>query len=411
MSAALPSPLAAAFQPPLVAAPGAQPLEAFTPNPAQWLIETHRFITGSGLKGSVETLATALVACLFAYGAIRAGYFGRSSELKLLFGRLFIAGALLTALAPVRTVAQGTWTNVYAWSSSLWHDKLNGELTQAGLNLGEEIGSVTLAGAVARAGVGLASEAVAGKVIQGGAAAAAQETGTDLAKNLLSLSSVLVTPLFAVYAALVFLSGLVVALALTFLPLSAALFLLPGGAAYLSRWLGAYAGALFTVAFLPLVFGISLDLGLIHPMLRLHQEAAQITGQLNQVFAATSAATAQASGLGKVGAVVSQVSNFLQGGWRDTLQTAAQDVANLVLAWVMGLLGTLVGLVVAAFLMLNLERQVAAFVGGIVNAVARPAGMGLAAFTRLGERLSGARPEAPGAPGPAPVQSRVGSGP
>jgi hypothetical protein len=382
-----------------------QPLETFMPNPVTWLEEAHRFVRDNRLAEGVETLSYALVFALLLYGAIRAGYFGRSSEFRALFARLLLAGALLLGTPAIRTVAQDTWASVYGWSSGIWARQLNAELGAAAGNLGAQLAGVWGAASVARIAGAKLTGLTAKRLAEGGAGAAAQAASSGdrlgLLRTLLNLSSLLLSPLIGVYAALIFLSGLVVLLALVFLPLSAALLMVPGGDGWIGRWVGAYAGAVFTVAFLPLVFGVAVKLGLIEPMNRLNAEISSLNAELIGLVQATAAEQKNLV----PGSAFDALSRLFDGSYWASLGEALSRIMQMLLAWVVSLVSMVIGLVVGALLLLNLERQVAAFVGGLANGFAAPA------ILPLG-RMGGGRAQGGGSStsNTAPASASTGTG-
>ena len=220
----------------------------FLPDPIAWYKRTNDVITKNGLNTQVETLSYALVFALFAYGALRASYYARSSEFGALFGRLLLSAAILLSLTPIRGVLHGTWVSAFKWSSGLF--------SEVEEDLLENADEVTLLLAPFFA-AGTTVNFIGRRVATKGASAVAQ-TGASTVSGVANRATTYMTgvlflffPLFGMYAALVYASGFVVLLSMLLLPLAGALLLLPNGASWLSRWLGMYLGALFTVIFLP----------------------------------------------------------------------------------------------------------------------------------------------------------------
>ena len=234
------------------------PTPWFIPDPVAWYKRTSDVITGTGLNTQVETLGYALVFTLFAYGALRASYYSRSSEFAALFGRLLLAGAVLLSLGPIRGALHGTWVSTFGWSSGIFGD-VQEELVDAADDVSLLLAPFFAAGAVVQtAGRRIAREATGAMVEMG----ASSVTGAaSRASQYMNGVLLLFFPLFGMYAVLVYASGFVVLLGMLLLPLAGALIMLPNGASWISRWLGMYVGALFTVIFLPIIFGIAIDLG------------------------------------------------------------------------------------------------------------------------------------------------------
>ncbi len=342
----------------------------FLPDPIAWYRRTNDVITIHGLHTQVETLGYALVFTLFAYGAARASYYARSSEIGALFGRLLLAAAILLSLTPIRSTLHGTWVSAFRWSSGLFSD-VQDELVENA----DEIGLLLAPFFAAGVTVNLIGRRVATR-----AATAVVQTGASQTASLASRATsymngvlLLFFPLFGMYAALVYASGLVVLLSMLLLPLAGALLLLPNGASWISRWLGMYLGALFTVIFLPIIFGIAIDLGMVQPMA---QMGVHMQDALTQFSAAAEALTLPS------GAEVWNVAEWQ--AWLenipDSLLSAFGGIVSILLGWLLSLVALIVGMLIGVYLLMNLPGFVGGFIGGIgattgaAFALSRPSG-------------------------------------
>ena len=327
----------------------------FLPDPIVWYKRTNDLITKNGLHTQVENLAYALVFALFAYGAVRASYYARSSEFGALFGRLLLAAAILLSLTPIRGVLHGTWVAAFEWSSGLFSE-VEEELV-------EKADEVTLLLAPFFA-AGTTVNFIGRRVATKGASAVAQ-TGASTVSGVAGRATSYMTsvlflffPLFGMYAALVYASGFVVLLSMLFLPLAGALLLLPNGASWISRWLGMYLAALFTVIFLPVIFGIAVDLGMVQPMARM---GTYMQDALTEFTAAADALTLPSG---------SEVWRVAQ--WQDWLQNVPDSILNalagigsILLGWLLSLVALIVGMLIGVYLLMNLPGFVGGFIGGV----------------------------------------------
>ena len=312
-------------------------------------------ITSNGLHTQVENLAYALVLALFAYSALRAAYFARSAEFGVLFGRLLLSAALLLSLTPIRSTLHRTWVDAFEWSSGLFTE-VESELLASADNVALLLAPFFTAGAVVtHAGRRVARESLSDVTALGASGSAGLASRATSYMNGILL---LFFPLFGIYAALVFASGFIVLLSMLLLPLAASLTLLPNGASWLSRWLGMYLGALFTVIFLPVMFGIAVDLGMVQPLARMGEQMREALTQFSA--AAEQLAVPAGSEVWRI----AQWKDWLQ-GIPDSMLSALGGVVSLLLGWLLSLVALIVGMLVGVYLLLNLPGYIGGFIGGI----------------------------------------------
>lgn len=327
----------------------------FLPDPITWYKRTNDVITGNGLHSQVENLAYALVFSLFAYSAIRAAYYARSSEFGALFGRLLLSAALLLSLTPIRSMLHGTWVSAFEWSSSMFSE-VETELVESADSVALLLAPFFTAGAVVNyAGRRIARESTKAVTTMraAGSSSLASKASTYMNGVLL-----LFFPLFGMYAALVYASGFTVLLSMLFLPLAGALTLLPNGASWISRWVGMYVASLFTVIFLPIIFGIAVDLGMVQPLERMGTHMQDALTQFSE--AADSLAVPAGSEVWRV----AEWQNWLQ-GIPDSMLSALGGIVSILLGWLLSLVALIVGMMVGVYLLMNLPGFVGGFIGGI----------------------------------------------
>lgn len=141
------------------------------------------------------------------------------------------------------------------------------------------------------------------------------------------------------------------------LPLAGALLMLPSGSSTTRRWLGMYVAALFTVIFLPVVFGIAVDLGMVQPLARM---GAHMQDALDQF---TTAAEGLALPAGAEMWRVAQWQAWLE-SVPDSVLNALGGVVSILLGWLLSLAALIVGMLVGVYLLLNLLGLIGGFMGG-----------------------------------------------
>jgi hypothetical protein len=250
---------------------------SLTPDPIGWLTTMYALIVSINLHTILENLAWTLVVVLVSYGLIRLVYFGRGAEAGLYFGRMMLTLLVLTALPTLRGVVHDTWVSAYDWANQLHGPSgvfgLATRLADAGDIIETELGTFMASRAILELGGSGVSfrEAIA----------IGQLTGDPLFIITGIITAVLTPLLFAIYAALIFVSGLVVLIGVTLLPIAGAMLMLPGqGASWLSAWVRMYGSALFTVLFLPIIFGMILSLGMVTPVENMAQSIVDINAEL-----------------------------------------------------------------------------------------------------------------------------------
>lgn len=334
------------------------------PDPNQWIIQMYRLVIDLGLNTTVESLGWALAVSLFAYGFVRALYYGRGGEFPILIGRLILAMVVLLALPAFRGLMHDTWVSVYQWSTQVWDPGLG-----AGLSMAERLRDAS-EGMSENLGSFLASVEI---MEAGGWDADDSGVVSDTMSNLLTargwfsdaniILHLLLPLLFSIYAALIFASGMVVLIGNVVLPIAGAILLLPGGGqAWFSQWVRMYAGALFTVAFLPIMFGLIVEVGFVQPV-------EQINGTIEDALIEVNALAVEVEDMGS-GQDWWRTGNLLHAwdmmseSW-DAVRSTSQVIRGYFTGMMRSLIMLLVGFIVTIFLMLRLERYVHGFMGGV----------------------------------------------
>lgn len=365
----------------------------FNFDPIDWLTRMVVLVEQLGLLPAVETLAYSLAAVLFAYGMVRAIWFGRGSELSALAGRTLLVVALIVLLPTLRNVVFNTWTSVYTWSSGVWGTSSGGTLSNL-LEAAEDAEDVLpsfLAASYAVETAALGQSNIAAEAgLPSGVATGAASTLAQLVRWCAQLIFTVMLPiLFGIYSVVVFISGMTVLFGLVLLPLSIVLLMVPGGAA--SSWMGAWVrmtlGALFVVAFLPVAVSIVVELGVTQPLARTTTSMEQSLDQFNEASASLDAAFDDLQdavlALAPGGVNPNEKLEQAKENFWLTAKGAFSGIVGILLGWVFGILTIVVGFLIGLFLMLRLERYVTGFLGGLTSGVGVPGFLGRAATLRL----------------------------
>ncbi len=381
-------------------------LETVMPNAEDWLRAAHQMTQRLGLVPIADGIGSALLVLFFIVGGLNVAKSASGGELQALFGRLLIAGCIMMLLSPIREFSHDSWLSVYKWSSQVWSEELNDDLVTAVGGMSHTLGSLFgITTILSIAGPIVDTASVGGNVAQ---KLAGQGTGVmgnvagQIGQQMWAIVLLTVT-IFSTYTALVFLSGLSVLIGIVLLPVAAALFLLPGGGVWINRWLTMFATSLFTIMFLPVVFGLMINLALVGPAQKLaaHSEASvqQFETQANYfAFNNPDGFWVWGGGTEKMAQDLQALRSLGVGGWE--LTTSA------VSGWLISLVGFAVGMVVSLFLLLNLERYLVGFLGGMIASV----GSGVMRASPLNFKGSGVRHGSGGSRGGASVGAGGGGG-
>ena len=136
----------------------------------------------------------------------------------------------------------------------------------------------------------------------------------------------------------------------------------------MSRWLGMYLAALFTVIFLPILFGIAVDLGMVQPLVRMSTHMQEALSQFSD------AAEALALPSGAEAWRIAQWQDWLQ-GIPDSMLSALGGIVSILLGWLLSLVALIVGMLVGVYLLMNLPGFVGGFIGGIGASAATAFGL------------------------------------
>ena len=318
-------------------------------DPLTWLSETMAAVVDLGLRGGVVNLALAITWLAFAAGMYEV--YTSFRKVVPLFVRVCVATLLITGVDAQRDWLYITWAGVYNWSNGIWATEVEQELLTATTSAAAlTIPAMGIMG-IAKAGMASVAKRVAGN---GGAKVGAEvgQQAVGKAIGYLNWTTWLFIPLLAIYAATVYTSGLIVILAMVFLPLSGAFLVVPGGVAWITLWVRNYATALFTVVFMPIVFKIAVRVGLIYPLNELSSGLQTFVDDFN-----------------------ANSSNFWSEAGKFWLSpiaylTGATTEFNLIGSVTMFagsylmFIGTMiVGMLIGAGLIMNVQRNVAAFIG------------------------------------------------
>ena len=340
------------------------------PDPIDWLAATHKFITGNGLHDDVENLGWAILFVGFLVGLVRTTYYASEAEWWAVYARLLLGILVLSNVSPLQKFTQNSWNTAYDWSSSLTGETVEDELVEGAGNVEQLITPLLIVGGTAQMfAVKMASRIAAAS--SRGLAAAAKAGASAGTKRSLSFFVRLImyafVPIFGFYAALVYLSGLTVLLAMLLLPFAGAMVIFPGGLSWWSRWVGMLVSAIVTILVLPIMFNIVISLGMIGPMDVLNNHLAGLSADLNGsrgvITSPLTALEAFASDV-KGGTDWRQASLDVM-GFSNGITETLSDIPELIMGWLLALIAVVVGMMIGLFMMRNFDKVILGFVGGV----------------------------------------------
>ena len=238
------------------------------PDPISWLSSVHGFVTANGFHTGMIQIGWAVLFVGFLVGLSRVAYYASEGEWWAVYGRLLLGMVILVNASPTQRGTLNIWNNLYTWSSSLNGETIQTDLKQGAKDVGLLLGPILIVGGGAamfggRIAAGAAAAGNAG--IAGGANVAKFGAGRSLGLFARVLMYAFL-PVFSIYAALVFLSGLTILLGMLLLPLAGAMAVFPGGLSWWGRWFGMITGGLVNILVLPILFNIVILLGMLGPM-------------------------------------------------------------------------------------------------------------------------------------------------
>lgn len=369
------------------------------PDPVAWLAATHAFVTDNGLHGDMERIGWALLFIGFLVGLSRIAYYASEAEWWAVLGRLLLGVLVLSNLSPLQGFVQNTWGSAFAWSSTLAGDTVEDDLVEGAENVEKLITPLLIVGGTAQMFAGKLASRIVAAGPKGLAEAAEAGAATGTKRSLAFFVRVIMyafLPIFGLYSALVYLSGLTVLLAMLLLPLAGAMVIFPGGMSWWSRWVGMVISAVVTILVLPIMFNIVISLGMIAPMDVLNNHLAPLSGELNGtrgVILSPLTALETLVGDVKAGKDFRQAALEVMGFSNGVMDTLA-DIPNLIVGWLLGLVTMVVGMLIGLFMMRNFDKIITGFIGGVASGMmpSLPGGRG------VGGRSAGSlgTPPAPG---------------
>lgn len=344
------------------------------PDPVEWLAATHEFVTSNGLHDDVEGIGWAILFVGFMVGLVRTAYYASEAEWWAVYGRLLLGVIVLANLSPIQKFTQTSWNTAYTWSSNLTGETVEDDLVEGAGNVEELITPLLIVGGTAQMfAVKMASRISAASVE--GLAKAAKAGASSGTKRSLSFFVRLIMyaflPIFGIYSALVYLSGLTVLLAMLLLPLAGAMAVFPGGLSWWGRWVGMMISAVVTILVLPIMFNIVISLGMIAPMDVLNSHLASLSGELNgsrgiilSPLTALETLVADVKGGKDLRQAALEVTGFSSG-----ITETLSDIPDLIMGWLLALVAMVVGMVIGLFMMRNFDKVISGFIGGVSSGV------------------------------------------
>ncbi len=339
------------------------------PDPITWLSEVHRFVTANGFHTGMVRVGWAVLFVGFLVGLSRVGYYASEAEWWAVYSRLLLGMIILANASPIQKGTLSTWNNLYTWSSNLNGETIQNDLRQGAAEVGLLLGPILL--------VGGGAALFGGRIAAGATAAgnAGLANGVNVAKfgggrSLGLFTRVLMyafLPVFSIYAALVFLSGLTILLGMLLLPLAGAMAVFPGGLSWWSRWFGMIMGGLVNILVLPILFNIVILLGMLGPMDVMQSGLQKASDSLEGIVGVI-------EGTGSLDDPAfprdpRKISEWLLDKLYGEVMAPIEALQHVIGGWILSLVALIMGMLIALYLMRNFDRVITGFIGGIIAGV------------------------------------------
>ena len=348
------------------------------PDPISWLSDVHHFVTSNGFHTGLIQIGWAILFVGFLVGLSRVSYYASEAEWWAVYGRLILGVLILVNASDIQKGTLGFWNNIYTWSSTINGETIQTDLEQGALEVGALLSPILIVGG----GAAMFGGRVAATAAAGGNAGLV--SGTNVAKfgsarNLGLFTRVLMyafLPVFSIYAALVFLSGLTILLGMLLLPLAGAMIIFPGGISWWGRWFGMVTGALVNILVLPILFNVVILLGMLGPMDVMQTNLQKASDSLQSIVG-----TSDATGLLDNTNFLFDPQKFAEhvvGEITSKIMAPFESLGHVVGGWLLSLVALVMGMLIALFLMRNFDKVITGFIGGIASGMmpSLPAGRG-----------------------------------
>ncbi len=342
------------------------------PDPVDWLASTHTFITANGLHDDIEKIGWAVLFVGFLVGLVRMTYYASEAEWWAVYARLLLGIIVLSNVAPLQKFSQNSWNTAYAWSSNLTGETVEDDLVEGAENVEQLITPLLIVGGTAQMFAVKMASRISAASAQGLAKAAKAGASAGTKRSLsffVRLIMYAFVPIFGFYAALVYLSGLTVLLAMLLLPLAGAMVIFPGGISWWSRWVGMIISSVVTILVLPIMFNIVISLGMIGPMDVLNNHLAGLSSDLSSsqgIILSPYSAMEQLAAKIKGGIDFRQAALEVT-GFSSGITETLSDIPELIMGWLLALIAVAVGMLIGLFMMRNFDKVISGFVGGVTS--------------------------------------------
>ncbi len=339
------------------------------PDPISWLSSVHGFVTANGFHTGMIQIGWAVLFVGFLVGLSRVAYYASEGEWWAVYGRLLLGMVILVNASPIQRGTLSIWNNLYAWSSALNGETIQTDLKQGAKDVGLLLGPILIVGGGAamfggRIAAGAAAAGNAG--IAGGANVAKFGAGRSLGLFTRVLMYAFL-PVFSIYAALVFLSGLTILLGMLLLPLAGAMAVFPGGLSWWGRWFGMITGGMVNILVLPILFNIVILLGMLGPMDVMQSGLQRASDSLQGVVGGI-------DGTASLGDPAfprdpRKISGYLLDKLYGEVMAPLEALEHVIGGWILSLVALVMGMLIALYLMRNFDRVITGFLGGIAGGV------------------------------------------
>jgi hypothetical protein len=330
------------------------------PKPTVWLVTFWDYVQKANVPTLVGNLAIVLLLVAIIWSGIKIATMGTGTQDYMgFFLRVLVAGYLVLSAAPLSQLTRDAWTDAVNWGYATFAAPAVTRAQDEMKNLGTTAGYVAGA-AIATAGIvsGVGAIAGTGSLITGaGAAVGSVARASTVVAQATNWIVWMAIPIVLVYYVIILGTGFSILIGSIILPLAGALMMFPStlGADWMGKWIKATVAAIFSAAFVPLVFATALEVGFVGP-------AKQYNASLEKNAKEWSAAN-QSYNWGdvtKVGENLGKAFNQL---------TAQFGVAlNYIGSFITSIFMLIIGVVAGVMVINTLSGQISSFVGGSLTA-------------------------------------------
>jgi hypothetical protein len=363
------------------------------PQPTEWLKTFWQYCKDANAPGLVENLALVLFLVAIIWSGIKIATLGTGTQDYMgFFLRVMTAGYLVLAAAPLSQLTRDAWTDASNWGYATFAEPAVKRAQTEMKNIGQTAGYVATAAVVTAgvvSGVGALTSG-AGLISAAGSAVGGVARASTSVAQTTNWIVWMAIPIVLVYYVIILGTGFSILIGSIILPLAGALMMFPStlGAEWMGKWLKAIVAAIFSAAFVPLVFATAIEVGFIGP-------AKEYNASLEKNAKEWSSANSVDIDWGDVTQVGANLGKQIQ-----KLEAQFSVALNYIGSFITSIFMLIIGVVAGVMVINTLSGQISSYVGGSLSAAGSGgvAGAGIAIARGLGALSGGSRGSATGSP-------------